>query len=797
MKQNTVSAKKFKLAIIFGGPSLERGISINSARSVADNLQSENLEIIYIYVDLKVNFYNISASQLYSNTPADFDFKLLHDNKPLNEEALIKLLQQTDMVFPVVHGKYGEDGSLQKLLEDNNIPFIGSSSKTCKQMFNKTAAMASLGDLGYNRIHSVTIDYENHDHKLVIDDFFGKYNLSRAVLKPEQSGSSIGVYSVNNSQEALDKLAAIYQLTKCNNIILEEFCCGKEFTTVVIEHNQKAIAFVPSEINISYEDGKIFDYRSKYLPTKNISYSCPPNFDDSLIKEIQKQAEDIFIKFGMRDFARLDGWVLDDGRIIFSDLNPISGMEQNSFMFQQAAKLGMSHSKILEHILSNACNHYNKPINLDTIDHGIKKMVHVIFGGSTAERQVSVMSGTNVWLKLQKSKLFEPILYFLDKHGDVWELPYSYALSHTVEEILDNCLNSYAITAKIMLFSREIRSRLGLNHEHLEKSPVKMTLDSFLTMTKNQNAFLFLGLNGGEGENGILQHKLNNIGISYNGSDDYSSALCMDKHRTGIEIEKMNDNSITSSPKKIIRLSLINILTNDELKQHWDDWAKELNAQHFIIKPKSDGCSAGVVKIDNPAELKKYAYFSSNNFDHIPNNSLIGQNSIVELANDPDTDYILEPFIETDKITVVDKELKHIVNSGWTELTVGVVEKNGIYHAFNPSITVAENSVLTVEEKFQGGTGINITPPPANIISKAILELIKSSIEKVAACLKISNYARIDIFAHTTTGKIIVIEANSLPALTPSTVIFQQALAETPSVTPLLFLENIILSAEY
>ena len=99
---------------------------------------------------------------------------------------------------------------------------------------------------------------------------------------------------------------------------------------------------------------------------------------------------------------------------------------------------------------------------------------------------------------------------------------------------------------------------------------------------------------------------------------------------------------------------------------------------------------------------------------------------------------------------------------------------------------------MSLEEKFQGGTGVNITPPPENIISYDQLSCIKSYIEKISKYLSIKNYARIDIFFNNISNKMIVIEINTLPALTPSTVIYHQALLENPSMNPLAFLEYLI-----
>src|SRR3989338_7827681 len=115
------SKKTLKVALLCGGPSLERGISLNSARSCLDHLESEEIEIIPIYFDYRKRPYKISKARLYSNPPSDFDFKLNQAASPLTQDALIKTLKEADIAFPVMHGPLGEDGQIQKFLEKNNI----------------------------------------------------------------------------------------------------------------------------------------------------------------------------------------------------------------------------------------------------------------------------------------------------------------------------------------------------------------------------------------------------------------------------------------------------------------------------------------------------------------------------------------------------------------------------------------------------------------------------------------------------------------------------------------------------
>ncbi len=414
-----------------------------------------------------------------------------------------------------------------------------------------------------------------------------------------------------------------------------------------------------------------------------------------------------------------------------------------------------------------------------------------MFGGETAERQVSVMSGTNVWLKLEKSDIYQPEPYFLDINGDIWHISLPYALSHTVEEILSDCVHASRDAKRMRPYVYKIREQLGLDQSYdpTQDLPVRMSFEDFLDETQKSGAFTFLGLHGGAGEDGRIQTQLEERGILYNGSDAEGAELCMDKHRTGLAIQEKGFSDIYTAPKELITLSELK-----DFDTEWNRLTSEFKCKSLIIKPIGDGCSAGIVRLNNPQDLKNYTAFITNKSKIIPENSFDGQSDPIELSpnSESDKEYLLEAFIETDKICIDNSKLVREAGTGWIELTVGVLEKEGQYHSLTPSITVASGEVLSLEEKFQGGTGINFTPPPKEIISDNLITKIKSDIEQIAETLGIKNYARIDVFVNTISNHTIVIEANSLPGLTPSTVIYHQGLAEDESMPPTAFLEHII-----
>lgn len=784
---------KFTIALISGGPSQERGISLNSARSIMDHLDFEEIETKVFYIDQDKNAYKIKKDQLYSNTPSDFDFKLHQLTEVLTEIGFINELKKVDLVFPLIHGDFGEDGVLQELLERNNIPYIGSGSLACQKGFNKIACTELLRDNGFFTFPFVSFVEKSKSMENIIERFFVLNKLKKAVVKPANGGSSIGVYCVYSFTEAIDKANKLID-ENLIPVIIEPFCKGKEFTTVILQHpiSQKPVALIPSEVDMQYDHYQIFDYRRKYLPTQHTRYHTPARFTEEEIAKIQKHSEDIFKLFDFKDFIRMDGWLLDDGRVWFSDINIASGMEQNSFIFQQGTRLGLNHLELINYIIRSACNRQNIACPKLEIKKDDKlKNINVIFGGDNAERQVSLISGTNVWLKLQKSFDLNVKAFLLDKEFNVWYLPYMFCLNHTMEEIFENCENSKDICERLKPIRKDLAKKLDIKLKNIEE-PIKYSFNEFVELCKKEDAFVFLGLHGGKGEDGTIQKILKENGLQYNGSDAEGSQICMDKYQTGEIINALNDDVLISAPKIEFNVNdFVNYSYNDYYN-FWDKCVEKLSSRLFIIKPARDGSSSGAVKISDCNDLKNYVELLKEKAAYIPYNTFKEQKNIVEMPSNTEQPFLLEAFIDTDEIFIKNNTMKYNQVSGWLELTVGVIESEGKYHSFNPSITIAANKILTIEEKFQGGTGINLTPPPLDIINQELIDLIKTSMEKVAKALKIKNYARIDIFVNIKTKKIIVIEANSLPALTPSTVLFHQALNEEKSMKPRVFLESLI-----
>jgi D-alanine-D-alanine ligase-like ATP-grasp enzyme len=347
---------------------------------------------------------------------------------------------------------------------------------------------------------------------------------------------------------------------------------------------------------------------------------------------------------------------------------------------------------------------------------------------------------------------------------------------------------------------------LGLQKGKVKwKAPKKMNLSLFIEEVKEQDAIVFLAMHGGVGEDGTIQKLLENAGVRFTGSSSNACNICMDKLLTADVISRLAAEGVKVASKKPLFYN--NLLSNTECGQcaeeTWAGLVSQLDSNTFCIKPNADGCSTGVAKLNCPDDLKAYSQAVISNMPFIPANTLSEPHSVIPLMENGFSPLIIEPFIETADIQICRnetaeeaescEELRLNGDSRWIEVTVGLIGKQGQMKALQPSVTVREyGSILTLEEKFQGGTGINLTPPPSEIVSGAAMKTAQMKLELTAASLGLSGFARIDAFLHVDTAEMIIIEVNAIPGLTPSTVLFQQAMAEDPPMLPESFFRMLV-----
>jgi D-alanine--D-alanine ligase len=793
-----------RVAILTGGPSPERGISLNSARSLADHLDDGVVEVDpIVYFDVHRRPYLISRKMLYSNTPEDFDFKLSTTAEPLSPDRLARELATADLTFPVMHGELGEDGQIQQLLEGAGIPYVGSGPQASAEAYDKWLAHRALRERGIASVPSVLCTGDDPDGIGSPEDMALVATSERVVVKPAAGGSSIGVEVVGSAERAV---AVARGVETHGRVVVQPYLEGAELTTVVLEGDEGPVALLPLEVTRpGYRRSPIFSYEDKYLASDDVRYHCPPDRPIEVIARVRDQAERTFAALGLRDFARVDCWLVDD-ELLVSDVNPISGMEQNSFLFIEAAQAGMTHRDVLRRIVVSACRRLGLEPPVDRWRQSAplpdRRRVAVLFGGTTAERHVSVLSGTNVWLKLLHSERFDPAPYLLENESFVWSLTYPVALRHSPEQIAAACRDAPTTEPVRRALAADVRQRLGLAPWQATIGPEVPTRRSLDELMDDED-FVFIALHGGMGENGSLQALLESRGVAFNGSDAATSKLCADKYETGRRLAGLDTAGIHTAPR--VRLDLDDALGRPP-SDLWQELVAACGSERVVAKPLDDGCSTGVVPLWEEGELRRYleALAGGDRLLQGADFSGLGAAEVVELPTTRVQNILVEAFVDTDDVSVdLSGEGDAPATLAWgvarrtglVEVTVGVLGEEGSLRGFTPSITVARGGVLSVQEKFMGGTGVNITPPPGPPTGRTrpgAVDRARSLVEEVATRLGIRGYARIDAFFDYETGDVTVIEANTLPGLSPSTVLYQQALEEPEPLDPRALLERIV-----
>ncbi|KYZ77108.1 D-alanine--D-alanine ligase [Anaerosporomusa subterranea] len=300
-----------KIAVLMGGPSAEREVSLNTGKAIQDALTVKGYEVVGI--DLE---------------PARF-------MEQINESG-------AEIVFNAVHGLYGEDGAVQGALDMAGVPYTGSGVSAsaiamdkaiCKQLFT-TAGIPTA------RYRILT---DNQSAESATDEIIKEFALP-VVVKATTQGSSIGVYIVEEKDALTNAVREAFSYSR--RIVVEEFIKGRELTVAVIAGNP--VRSLPI-IEIAPHSGR-YDYQSKY--TKGATeYIVPALLTEGLTVDIQKTAADVFNLIGCNGVARVDMILDADNRYFVLEINTIPGMTATSLVPKAAAAAGISFPDLCEQLL--------------------------------------------------------------------------------------------------------------------------------------------------------------------------------------------------------------------------------------------------------------------------------------------------------------------------------------------------------------------------------------------------------------------------------------------------------------
>ncbi len=562
-------------------------------------------------------------------------------------------------------------------------------------------------------------------------------------------------------------------------VIVEEFIYGREFSCIVIrKEDGSAVALPPTEI---VKGSEVFDYRSKYMPGMSRK-ETPIRLPDAQIDAIRNECERLFHALGFSVYARIDGFITDEGRIFLNDPNTTSGMMPSSFFFHQAAEIGLNPSQFLTYILRTSlwertAEHPEREAYralMDRLDLSIEEMkvesaqkrrIAVILGGYSFERHISVESGRNVFEKLSSSDKYDPIPVFLagdESHFDFYQLPINLLLKDNADDIRDKILNRHPhpVIEAIKLHCAELTAKYASRGVVFE--PQSLTMDE---IPKRADG-VFIAIHGRPGEDGQLQKALEARGIPYNGSDARSSSITIDKYRT-LQTLKRNGFKVTEQ-------LLANQSEYEAEPEAFYRHVESMFSYPFIAKPVDDGCSSAVKVLNTRSQLEAFTRMM---FRPAGQES---QEARKVLRLKPKEEFPRKREILFEAL-ITEQNAVHFL-----EVTGGLLTRYGPdgaleYEVFEPSEALAGGEVLSLEEKFLAGEGQNITPARFAADAKDYARIagqVKGDLERAARILGVQGYARIDAFVRIFEdgrAETIIIEVNSLPGMTPATCIFHQA----------------------
>lgn len=346
-----------KLAVLFGGKSTEHNISVVSATSIISALDKSKYKIYPIYIDKEGKYYK------YTKDIKDITvLKVDEEITELEEiDNIFKYLEDIDVVFPVLHGLYGEDGTMQGMLELIGKKYVGCKVLASSICMDKVYAKIIFKTCGIDVAKAMYIK-KYKDKYIYIDDNFNRNILDNKELnnkveeylnypvfiKPSNSGSSVGVSKVNNSNDLIKCLEEAFLYD--DKVLIEEMVTGREVECAVLGNEEVEASYIGEVLSA----GEFYSYESKYKNKESVTV-IPANIDKEVMKQIRNLAVKAYKACDCRGLSRVDFFIEDNtNRIILNEINTLPGFTEISMYPKLMQHLGYSYSKLLDKLIELA-----------------------------------------------------------------------------------------------------------------------------------------------------------------------------------------------------------------------------------------------------------------------------------------------------------------------------------------------------------------------------------------------------------------------------------------------------------
>jgi D-alanine-D-alanine ligase len=362
-------AKKIRVGILFGGRSAEHEVSLQSAKNIIDAIDTNKYEVVLIGIDKKGQWHLNEQSRflLQAVEPGLPEVPEKGENLALvpgkEDEQLVALSGQQrlgplDVVFPVLHGPFGEDGTVQGLLKLANIAFVGAGVLGSAVGMDKDVMKRLLRDAGIpitrfiaaNRYSSKKVGFDEAQAQLGLPLF----------VKPANLGSSVGISKVKDREgfERAVREAFAYD----HKILIEECIKGREIECSVLG-NDNPIASVPGEILPRHE---FYSYEAKYLDEKGAVLEIPAKLPSETSERIRQLAIKTFTVLCCEGMARVDFFLRNGEEIIVNEINTIPGFTRISMYPKLWEATGISYSDLIDRLIQLAIERFQREKGLKT-----------------------------------------------------------------------------------------------------------------------------------------------------------------------------------------------------------------------------------------------------------------------------------------------------------------------------------------------------------------------------------------------------------------------------------------------
>ncbi|MCE5286021.1 MAG: D-alanine--D-alanine ligase [Pelosinus sp.] len=358
---------KINVGLLCGGRSTEHEVSLQSAKNVIEAIDKEKYTITLIGIDKQGAWHLYNQDDFLINEHDPKKIALKKSDKKLafelgSQNALVfahdnEQIEKVDVIFPILHGAYGEDGTVQGLLKLADIPFVGPGILGSAVGMDKDIAKRILRDAGIP-----IADFLVYQQQDSIDFTYVSEQLGLPLfIKPANAGSSVGVSKVKNKQEFDRAIAEAF--TFDNKILIEECIVGREVECAILG-NEKPQASTVGEI-IATQD--FYSYQAKYIDETGAILNIPANIPQEMIVQLQNIALKTYTALCCEGMTRVDMFLTKDNKIIVNEINTIPGFTKISMYPKLWEAGGLSYPALIDRLIELALERHAREQRLTTI----------------------------------------------------------------------------------------------------------------------------------------------------------------------------------------------------------------------------------------------------------------------------------------------------------------------------------------------------------------------------------------------------------------------------------------------